>query len=91
MYYLINSQVAIHTKMLRDLRLTTSALMKNIKINIAKLNVYKKYFKKFLKNLLKLKSLLKIKLKTFVVMKIYQWKRSTYFLYERLQQFLKLI
>ena len=36
----------------------------------------KKYFKKSVKKLMELKSILQTKLKRFVVMKDYRWKRS---------------
>ena len=42
MHYLINSKIAIHTKTLRDLRVTTSALLNKVNMNNAKLNVCKK-------------------------------------------------
>ena len=44
-------------------------------MNNAKLNVYKKNSKKFVKGLMVIKSLLEIKLKRFVVMKNYLWTR----------------
>ena len=44
-------------------------------MNNAKLNVYKKNSKKFVKGLMVIKSLLEIKLKRFAVMKNYLWTR----------------
>lgn len=72
--YLTNGEIFNYIKKLRDLRLT-SALVNKVNMNNTKLNVYKKYFKNFVKSLFELKSLLKIKLRRFLVMKNYQCKR----------------
>ena len=42
MYYLINCEIIDYVKTFRDLGLTTCALVENVKMNTAKLNVYKK-------------------------------------------------
>ena len=88
MHYLSNGEIIDYIKTLRDIGLVY--WWKNIfKINSAKLNVYKKSFKKFVKSLMELKSLLKIKSKRFVVLKK-SWWMSNLFYYERLQQLSKL-
>ena len=50
MYYLIIGEIIDNTKTLRDLGLTTSVLMKNVKMNTAKLNIYKKVLQEVCKN-----------------------------------------
>ena len=53
----------------------SKTLMYEFQYDYIKPKYLKKYFKRFMKTLLELKSLLKIKLKKFVVMKNYQWRR----------------
>ena len=72
MYYLIKGEIINYTKHY-EILITTSALVKNVRLDIAKLNVYKTVLQEVCQNLLK--SLLEIKLKRSVVMKSYQWNR----------------
>ena len=74
MYYLIKDEIINYTKHY-EILVTTSALVKNVRVDIAKLNVYKTVLQEVCQNLLGLKSLLEIKLKRSVVMKSYQWNR----------------
>ena len=65
MYYVINGEIIDCTKTLRDLGLTTSALVKNIKVNTVKLKVYKKVLQEVCKNFVRAEEFNKHKTKDF--------------------------
>ena len=65
MYYVINGEIIDYTKTLRDLGLTTSALVKNIKVNTVKLKVYKKVLQEVCKNFVRAEEFNKHKTKDF--------------------------
>ena len=78
------------TQNTKRFQVITSTIVKNVKMNTAKLSFTKMCFKKFVKILLGLKSLLRDKIEEMCCNEKLSVEEIIYFIYKRLRQLLKL-